>query len=285
MRMYWLFLLALGIFPIREAEAQFWKEAQMVGANYAVTLAQVFLGKVIQGENVFSALTHSLYESAPAAGVQYAGMRLVGANWQLAIPGQLLVQKGAQIQREAILGESIFSRRLYTSWELDYLWFNFRVSDKRLLPPRLNVATLGATALLISGRRFRTRESLTTGTVVMSDSFPYSDSGHEIYNVVVFSEVAQLLIPMRDVMSHEFEHVLQRVRGVAFTDPLLWQDASQRRPLSFFRLDVARGGADLNFLQRLFFGRQPRNSLFSEWEAAAYSGFRSDPYSDLLGPD
>ena len=114
---------------------------QLALANYTLSALAQFTGKVIRGENVGRAARRAPVEALAPAALQHAGMTLLGSSWRLALPAQALVQKGAMLQRRSMLGLPQFAE-FWTSWELDYLWFNVRVAAGRFLVPRLNVETV-----------------------------------------------------------------------------------------------------------------------------------------------
>ena len=102
-------LAVLALFSgTREASAQ--TDAELFIANYSVSFVQQFAGKVVRGGNVWRAFRQTSYEAVSSATLQYAGMRMAGENWRLALPAQVLVQKGAEIQRRSIMGQPVFSR-------------------------------------------------------------------------------------------------------------------------------------------------------------------------------
>lgn len=266
---FFCMILIAAPFGVAGAQSRSGLDRELLGANYLVTFPQVFLGKVIRGENVARSFVRSLYEAAPAAAAQYAGMRMAGENWRLALPAQLLVQKGAAIQRHSILGEPVFSRELLTSWDLDYLWFNLRVRDGRILTPRLNVITVAATAVFSNGR-LNLERSLTTGVVFFSDSREVREGWGGFYKLGVI-HMSSADDSYNKGLSHEFVHRFQEIREGVLSEVLLRQNRERGWPISFLRLDLSLY-QPLYSLQILTYGNNSRNRFFHEWEAGVYSG-------------
>lgn len=275
-RLAMLLVTAAAILLSDDASAQGRRsglDGELIVANYAVTFPQVFLGKVIRGENVASSFVQSLYEAVPAAAAQYAGMKMVGENWQLALPAQLLVQKGAAIQRRSISGEPVFSRELLTSWDLDYLWFNLRVRNGRILSPRLNVATVAATAIYSNGR-LNLERSFTTGVIVFSNSREVSEGtgGFEMFGTIHDFSSADNWDD--ESFSHELIHRFQGIRESAIPEVLLRQDSERGWPISFLRFNLTLLYPSYRLQRWWLNGSQFRWRIFHEWEAGAYSGYK-----------
>lgn len=275
------FLLAIGalfLFSPHMARAQN-RDLELFAANYGVSFGQQFLGKVIQGKNVLGSFIKTFYEAVPSATLQYAGMRLVGSDWRYALPARLLTQKGTQIQRRSILGQPIFSRELLTSWELNYLWLNLRVRDGKPLLPRLNVGTVWST-FRFDHTETQWGASLFTGAVVLTGTREQIGFGldPETHETVYFTaRTDNNVILIRDIKSyplifaHEFVHGQQRIRGQPFFDVLLHQDASQRRPLPFLRLDLGGVSSETITIVHRFLFNPSYWYRFKEWEAGVYS--------------
>ncbi|KKU94150.1 MAG: hypothetical protein UY26_C0003G0301 [Candidatus Jorgensenbacteria bacterium GW2011_GWA1_48_13] len=237
-------------------------DAELIAAQYGISFTQQFLGKVIRGENILQSFQTAASEAVPSAAFQYAGMKMVGANWQFAIPAQLLTQKGAWVQRQSMLGRPIFGREFLTTWELDYLWFNLRVRDGRMLLPRLNPFTVFVAAEQERQSVFW-KESLVSGAVIYKATRDIDALGKHADNVIVIQHVAG---NWGSVLSHELTHSLQRVRGHPLFDVVLHQDASQKRFLPFLRVDL--GGLWMSAYGRNFFPKGGDN--FLEWEVDGY---------------
>ena len=253
---------------------------QLALGNYTLSTLAQFAGKVIHGENVGRAARHAAVEALVPAGLEHAGMMLMGKNWRFALPAQALVQKGAMLQRRSMLGQPQFDG-FWTSWELDYLWFNLRLDHGRVRSPRVNLETVRAALV----KRHPTpahvdwSRSLATGVPTrLADRLRGDAWGREMGQMVDLN---------RDVMNgtltdraggeavyrHELEHTLQSIRGSAFMDVMLRQDAAQARALGFLRYNVAF--PDLNQMQAFLLNgnRSVDHRLrFSEWEADAYAG-------------
>src|SRR2546422_10726678 len=161
-------------------------------------------------------------------------MTLLGSSWRLALPAQALVQKGAMLQRRSMLGLPQFAG-FWTSWELDYLWFNVRVAAGRFLVPRLNVETVRqafvmrdpAPARLSWGRSLATGVPTWFTDQIVEEAWG-RERGQQVHlNRLVFDE--NWTSDHGDgLYRHELEHTLQAIRSTPLVDVLLHQDASQR---------------------------------------------------------
>ena len=237
-------------------------DAELLVAQYGISFTQQFLGKVVRGGNVLQSFQAAAAEALSSAALQYAGMKMVNANWRLAIPAQLLMQKGAWVERQSMLGRPIFGREFLTTWELDYLLFNFRVSDGRMILPRLNLLT----AFVAVGSKHQSvfwRESLVSGALIYKATRDIDALGKHADNVILIQRVTG---NWGSVLSHELTHSLQRVRGHPLFDVILHQDASQKRFLPFLRADL--GGIWASAYGRNLFPAGKDN--FLEWEADGY---------------
>jgi len=278
---------ANGRGPARADAQTAQQQLQLALGNYALSTLAPFAGKVIAGENVGRAARAAAVEALAPAGLQHAGMMLGGRNWRLALPAQVLVQKGAMLQRRSMLALPLFDG-FWTSWELDYLWFNLRLDHGRMRSPRVNLETVRATLVKRhpSPARLDWSRSLATGvTTRIADELRGGAWGREM---------GQLVDLNRDVMNgalfdrevgegvyrHELQHTLQSIRGSALMDVVLRQDAAQARPLEFLRYNIAL--PDLNQVQAFLLNgnRTVDHRLrFSEWEADAYSGRTTRSFS------
>lgn len=267
---------ALAALSLGSGEAKAQSDAELLIAQYGFSFGQQFLGKVIRGGNVIRSAEKTAYEAVPSAILQYTGMKLMGMNWRLALPAQLLVQKGASIQRQSMLDRSI-GEGIWTSWEIDYLWFNLRVKDGKVVLPRLNLATVfhSRDAHLY----FNWRESFLSGAVIYTASIEQLSGkvkGQLSPGSFVGGRQNSHVIRMRSVqneelLAHEIVHTLQWVRGNALFDVLLLQDASQKRFLSFLRIDLGEVPAhSVNALQDIIGDPVSWDSYFLEWEAKGY---------------
>ncbi|GEM_PF-4908886 len=245
-------------------------EGRLVAANYVISFSQIFLGKTIRGQNLGRSFVRSLYEAVPATAMQYAGMKMVGRNWRLALPAQLLVQKGAALERRSILGEPVLSRELLTSWDLDYLWFNLRIRNGRVLAPRLNVVTTVATVTNLNAR-LDLGYSLTTGVVFFSHSREVPDDAGGIY---IFGTIhtASVGEGYNELVSHELIHRFQDIREGVLPEVFLKQDRERGWPVSLLRLDFSLSYPNYWLQKRL--NPHCYGCRFYEWEAGAYSGNR-----------
>ncbi len=270
MKKHFVFWAVISIFFPHEALSQerSGTNARLVATDYAISFAQIFVGKTIRGQNLGRSFVSSLYQAAPATALQYAGMRMVGKNWQLALPAQLLIQKGVAIQRRSIMGEQVFSRELLTSWDLDYLWFNLRIRDGRLLSPRLNVVTAvasvaGANARLEIGR------SLETGVLLFSSSSVVTEGYGGTY---VFGSIHMLSVNEGSGgnISHELVHRFQDLREGVLTDIFLRQDSERGWPVPFVRLDLSLSYPAYWAQERL--SPDCHDCRPYEWEARIHSG-------------
>jgi len=258
---------ALAALSLGSGEAKAQSDAELLIAQYGFSFGQQFLGKVVRGKNIWKAFRQTSYEAVPSATLQYTGMKMVGQDYRLALPSQLLMQKGAWFGRQSILGRPIFSQEALTSWELDYFWFNFRLRDGKVLPPRVNVATVGI-SFYYDNVRLEWRRSLATGVVVLT-----STNGR-IGNRV--GQAGSGVILMRsprygDSFRHELVHTHQSIRGNAFSDPLLHQGDSQSRFLPFLRLNLGSLVGRVPATLQEFFGEPAYYSQLHEWEARAYA--------------
>lgn len=265
-------VVAAAVFSPHGAQAQDRPllDGRLVAANYAVTFSQIFLGKVIRGESVPRSFVRSLYEAAPAAGAQYVGMRMVGEDWRLAVPAQIIFQKGVALQRRSIAGEPVFSREMLTSWDLDYLWLNLRVRNGRFLTPRANVVTIAATAF--ARARFNSEKSFLTGTVffIPSERVSSNVGGFEALGAI---HMRSCEVSCNSLFSHELIHRFQEIRESVLPDVFLRQDRELGWPVSTFRLDASLYLLTYN-LQKELNDSGLRSRLFHEWEAGAHSGHR-----------
>ena len=288
---FFFFVIFVFMVPIRTNAQRV--HVELFAANYGVSFGQQFFGKVLRGGNVFESFFETSYEALPSATLQYAGMRMVGSDWRLALPAQILVQKGVMIQRRSILGSPVFSSELLTSWELNYFWFNFRMHEGRVLFPRLNVQSAIRTLLppTYDGRyEYQWEASLFTGTIVRV----WADSARPAFYANAISVPPWgahgsgniwLGGPEDDkTFSHELVHNMQYVRSGAVLDVVLRQDVSQLRPIGFLRVDgFLYVAPDVplrwpSYLQSWVVSlvssqtNIPTHLLFHEWEANRHSG-------------
>src|SRR2546430_370395 len=146
-------------------------------------------------------------------------MTLLGSSWRLALPAQALVQKGAMLQRRSMVGLRQFAG-FWTSWELDYLWFNVRVAAGRFLVPRLNVETVRqafvmrdpAPARLSWGRSLATGVPTWFTDQIVEEAWG-RERGQQVHlNRLVFAE--NWTSDHGDgLYRHELEHTLQAIRS------------------------------------------------------------------------
>ncbi len=252
---------------------------QLALGNYALSALAQFAGKVSRGQNVGAAAQRAAVQALLPAGLQHAGMTLLGRNWRLAVPAQALVQKGAMLQRRSMLEQPLLEG-FWTSWEFDYLWLNLRLDHGRVRLPRLNVETVRAAMMVRhpTPTRLDWGRSLVTGVATrLADRLAHDHWGQE---------AAQLVDLNRSVMGrtsagpdgadavyrHELAHTLQSIRSTALMDVLLRQDAAQTRPLAFLRLNS--GVLSPGRVQTLLGndGVDAHDRSFDEWEADAYAG-------------
>ena len=221
--------------PVAAQTAQ--QHWQLALGNYALSTLAQSLGKIIRGQNVGRAVRHSAVEALAPTALQHTGMMLAGSDWRLAIPAQALVQKGAMLQRRSMLGQPQFDG-FWTSWELDYLWFNLRVDRGHVLAPRLNLETVRTTLMVRhpTDARFDWSRSLATGVPTrLADRLTDGNWGQEASQLIDLDrDIAANPATGPDggaaVYRHELIHTLQSVRSAALIDVLLHQDASQSRP-------------------------------------------------------
>jgi len=254
---------------------------QLALANYTLAALGQFTGKVIRGENVGRAARRAPVEALAPAALQHAGMTLLGSSWRFALPAQALVQKGAMLQRRSMLGLPQFAG-FWTSWELDYLWFNVRVAAGRFLVPRLNVETVRqafvmhdpAPARLSWGRSLATGVPTWFTDRIVEEAWG-RERGQQVHlNQLVFDE--NWTSDHGDgLYRHELEHTLQAIRSTPLVDVLLHQDASQTRPAGFLRYNSDIIAYHLTGVQS-FLGNGNRllehDRRFVEWEADSYAG-------------
>jgi len=275
-----LFVAANGRGPARADAQTAQQHLQLVLGNYALATLAQFAGKVMSGQNVGRAVRHSAVEALVPAGLQHAGMMLLGRSWRLALPAQALVQKGAMLQRRSMLEQPLFEG-FWTSWELDYLWFNLRLDHGHVRSPRVNLETVRAALVKRhpTPARLEWSRSLITGVPTrLADRLRGGAWGREMGQLVDLNrDVMNGTATNRDggeaVYRHELVHTLQSIRGSALLDVMLRQDAAQTRPLGFLRYNMAL--PDLNQVQAfLLNGNRPvdHRLRFSEWEADAYAG-------------
>ncbi len=254
---------------------------QLALANYTLSALAQFTGKVIRGENVGRAARRAPVEALAPAALQHAGMTLLGSSWRFALPAQALVQKGAMLQRRSMLGLPQFAG-FWTSWELDYLWFNVRVAAGRFLVPRLNVETVRqafvmhdpAPARLSWGRSLATGVPTWFTDRIVEEAWG-RERGQQVHlNQLVFDE--NWTSDHGDgLYRHELEHTLQAIRSTPLVDVLLHQDATQTRPAGFLRYNSDIIAYHLTGVQS-FLGNGNRllehDRRFVEWEADSYAG-------------
>jgi len=276
-----LLLSALAA-PVAAQTAQ--QQWQLALGNYALSTLAQSLGKVIRGQNVGRAVRRSAVDALAPTGLQHAGMMLVGGDWRLALPGQVLVQKGAMLQRRSMLEQPLFEG-FWTSWELDYLWFNLRVDHGQVRLPRVNLETVRTTLMVRhpTPTQFDWGRSLTTGVPTrLADRLADGNWGQEAGQLVDLDrDIMANTWPGPDggaaVYRHELIHAFQSIRSAALVDVLLHQDAAQNRPLGFLR--VNSGILSLGRVQTLLGARQLEHDLrFDEWEADAYSLRTTRPF-------
>jgi len=263
---------------VAQTAQQHW---QLAFANYTLSALAQFTGKVIRGENVGRAARRAPVEALAPAALQHAGMTLLGSSWRLALPAQALVQKGAMLQRRSMLGLPQFAG-FWTSWELDYLWFNLRVNAGRFLIPRLNVETVRqafvmrdpAPARLSWGRSLATGVPTWFTDQIVEEAWG-RERGQQVHlNRLVFDQ--NWTSDHGDgLYRHELEHTLQAIRSTPLVDVLLHQDASQTRPAGFLRYNSDVIAYHLTGMQS-FLGNGNRllehDRRFVEWEADSYAG-------------
>ncbi len=277
-------LLCVAVYaarPSRVAAQTAQQHWQLTLANYTLSALAQFTGKVIRGENVGRAARRASVEALAPAALQHAGMSLLGSSWRLALPAQALVQKGAMLQRRSMLGLPQFTG-FWTSWELDYLWFNLRVNAGRFLMPRLNVETVRQAFVMRdpAPARLSWGRSLATGVPTwFTDQIVEEAWGRERGQQV---HLNRLVLDQNwtfdhgdGLYRHELEHTLQAIRSTPLIDVLLHQDASQTRPAGFLRYNSDIIAYHLTGVQS-FLGNSNRllehDRRFVEWEADSYAG-------------
>jgi hypothetical protein len=254
---------------------------QLVLANYTLSALAQFTGKVIRGDNVGRAARRAAVEALAPAALQHAGMSLLGRNWRLALPAQALVQKGAMLQRRSMLGLPQFAG-FWTSWEIDYLWFNVRVAAGRFLVPRLNVETVRqafvmrdpAPARLSWGRSLATGVPTWFTDQILEEAWG-RERGQQVHLNRLVLDQAWTSDHGEGLYRHELEHTLQAIRSTPLVDVLLHQDASQARPVGFLRYNSDVIVYHLTGVQS-FLGNGNRllehDRRYVEWEADSYAG-------------
>ncbi len=263
---------------VAQTAQQHW---QLALANYTLAALAQFTGKVIRGENVGRAARRASVEALAPAALQHAGMTLLGSSWRLALPAQALVQKGAMLQRRSMLGLPQFAG-FWTSWELDYLWFNLRVNAGRFLIPRLNVETVRQAFVMRdpAPARLSWGRSLATGVPTwFTDEIVEEAWGRERGQQVHLNRLVLDQNWTSDhgdgLYRHELEHTLQAIRSATLVDVLLHQDASQTRPAGFLRYNSDVIAYHMTGVQS-FLGNGNRllehDRRFVEWEADSYAG-------------
>jgi hypothetical protein len=258
---------------------------QLALGNYTLATFAQSIGKIVRGQNVGRAVRHAAVEAIAPTGLQHAGMVLVGRDWRLALPAQLLVQKGALLQRRSMLEQPQFAG-FWSSWELDYLWFNLRVDRGRVRLPRLNVETVRTTLMVQhpTPARVDWGRSLMTGVPTrLADRLTDGNWGQEAAQLVdldrtVMDNTSTGPDGGAAVYRHELIHALQSIRSTPLVDVLLHQDATQTRPVAFLRLNS--GILSLGRVQTLLGGDDIEHDLrFDEWEADAYSRRSTRPFT------
>ncbi len=274
--------------PSRVAAQTAQQHWQLTLANYTLSALAQFTGKVIRGENVGRAARRASVEALAPAALQHAGMTLLGSSWRLALPAQALVQKGAMLQRRSMLGLPQFTG-FWTSWELDYLWFNLRVNAGRFLIPRLNVETVRQAFVMRdpAPARLSWGRSLATGVPTwFTDQIVEEAWGRERGQQVHLNRLVLDQHWTSDhgdgLYRHELEHALQAIRGTPLIDVLLHQDASQTRPAGFLRYNSDIIAYHLTGVQS-FLGNGNRllehDRRFVEWEADSYAGLTDSGFA------
>lgn len=275
-------LLALVAMPAAATAQTASQHLQLALGNYTLSALAQFGGKVVRGENVGRAARRAAVEALPAAGLQHAGMTLLGRNWRLALPAQALVQKGTMLQRRSILGQPLFAD-FWGSWEVDYLWFNLRVDHGRPRLPRVNVVTVQQTflnaqpapATLDWGRSLATGVPTRLADRLVGEYWGAQAGQHVDLNRNVMNGTLASHDEAEAVYRHELEHTLQSIRGMALVDVTLRQDVSQSRPVGFLRYNSDVLTLQLGAVQAFLFngGHALDHDLrFVEWEADSYAG-------------
>jgi hypothetical protein len=211
-----LFVLALCVFPIRWAEAQ-WADPRLVAGQVGFGIVTSFFGKLIFAhESPGEAFKQALVEGAAWGMVAHSGYCVAGGNPHLALVGKTLAQKSALMGRRSIHGEPVFDRSLYSHWQLTHSFVYFEFNGT----PRVEIDAINASFatyyLLSDGYHLDPGRSLYGGSLVFhNDRPPEHIRGFFVPGAIWLADTEDY---DESVFAHELIHSLQAERGSTFAD-------------------------------------------------------------------